>query len=40
MIKRQFKEVSISKGDCSNKSELSRLFWNIFVMYFNIYVDG
>ena len=28
------------KDDCRVKSELNRLFWNIFVMYFNIYLDG
>ena len=39
MIECQIKERSISKDDCSNKSELSTLFWNIFVMY-HIYLDG
>ena len=40
MIEHQIKDVPIIKDDCRVKSELNRLFWNIFVMYFNIYLDG
>ena len=40
MIEHQIKEIPIWKDDCRSKSELSTLFWNIFVMYFNIYLDG
>ena len=35
MLERQIKELSIKKKNCSKKSELSRLFGNMFVMYFD-----
>ena len=35
MLERQIKELSIKKKNYSKKSELNRLFWNTFVMYFD-----
>ena len=40
MLEDQIKEFSIKKENFSSKSELSRLFYNMFVMYFDIYLDG
>ena len=40
MLERQIKELSIKKENCSKKSELSMLFWNMFVMYFDTCLYG
>ena len=40
MIEHQTKEVSIKKDNCINKLELSSLFWNMSVMYFDVCLDG
>ena len=39
MIERQIKEVSIYKNNCINKLKLRSLFSNMFVMYFDVYLD-
>ena len=39
MLEQQIKELSIKKENCNNKLKLSRLFWNMFVMQYDIYVD-
>ena len=40
MLERQIRELCIYKESCSNKSQLSKLFWNRLVMHFDIYLDG
>ena len=39
MLEQQIKELSIKKENCNNKLKLSRLFWNMFFMQYDIYVD-
>ena len=40
MLEREIKEFSIKEKNYSKKSELSRLFWNMFVIYFDTCLSG
>ena len=40
MLEGQIKEFSIKKQNCNNTPELSRLFWNMFIMYFDTGLYG
>ena len=39
MLEHQIKELSLKKENCNNKLQLNRLFWNMYVMQYDIYVD-